>query len=88
MAEPKTSDISSRTEAAAEDLSSQIATLREDLARLTETVKALGQGARAAVSDEAAQATEKVRDRVREDPIFALAVTAGVAYLIGLLSRR
>lgn len=88
MAETKTSDSSARTEAAAEDLSVQIATLREDLARLSETVKALGQGARAAVSDEAAQATEKVRDRVREDPIFALAVTAGVAYLIGLISRR
>ena len=88
MAEPKTSDISSRAETAAEDLSIQIATLREDLARLKESVRALGLEARAAVSVEAAQATEKVRDRVREDPIFALAVTAGVAYLIGLLSRR
>jgi ElaB/YqjD/DUF883 family membrane-anchored ribosome-binding protein len=31
---------------------------------------------------------ERVRDKVREEPLFALAVTAGVAYLFGLLSRR
>ena len=88
MAEPKTPDPSMPAGAASDDLSMQIATLREDLAKLSETVKSLGLEARAAVSNEAAQATERVRERVREDPIFALAVAAGVAYLIGLLSRR
>ena len=88
MAEPKTPEPGTPTAAAADDLSMQIATLREDLAKLSETVKSLGLEARAAVSHEAAQATERVRERVREDPIFALAVAAGVAYLIGLLRRR
>ncbi|MDI7864073.1 hypothetical protein MRS76_19170 [Rhizobiaceae bacterium n13] len=88
MADTRTSASSARAEAATDDLAAQIATLREDLARLTETVKAVAQEAKVAVSDEAAHATDKVRDKVREDPIFALAVTAGVAYLIGLMSRR
>jgi ElaB/YqjD/DUF883 family membrane-anchored ribosome-binding protein len=49
---------------------------------------ALGHGAKAAVTDEASVMAERVRDKVREEPLFALAVTAGVAYLFGLLSRR
>ena len=32
--------------------------------------------------------TERVRDKVREEPLTAIAITAGVAYLFGLLSRR
>lgn len=88
MADTKTSPSGVRSDIGTDDLAAQIATLREDLARLTETVKAVAQEAKVAVSDEAAQATDRVRDKVREDPIFALAVTAGVAYLIGLLSRR
>lgn len=93
MAELKTASIQSaaardETEAAAEDLSAQIAALREDLAKLSESVVAIGQGAKSVVTEEAALVTARVRDKVREEPLFALAVTAGVAYMIGLLSRR
>jgi ElaB/YqjD/DUF883 family membrane-anchored ribosome-binding protein len=93
MAELKTASIQSaaarvETEAAAEDLSAQIAALREDLAKLSESVVAIGQGAKSVVTEEAALVTARVRDKVREEPLFALAVTAGVAYVVGLLSRR
>ncbi len=73
---------------ATDDLSVQIAALREDLSRLSESVVAIGQGAKSVVTEEASLMTERVRDKVREEPLFALAVTAGVAYMIGLLSRR
>ena len=75
-------------EAAADDLSAQIAALRADLNKLSESVVAIGQGAKSVVTEEASLATERVREKVREEPLFALAVTAGVAYMIGLLSRR
>ncbi len=75
-------------EVAVDDLSTQIAALREDLARLSESVVAIGQGAKSVVAEEASLVTERVREKVRDEPLFALAVTAGVAYLIGLLSRR
>ncbi|MDM9622394.1 hypothetical protein A6U87_25375 [Rhizobium sp. AC44/96] len=93
MADMKTASAQSaatraKVEVAADDLSAQVAALREDLARLSESVVALGQGAKTAVADEASVMTERVRDKVREEPIFALAVTAGVAYLFGLMSRR
>jgi ElaB/YqjD/DUF883 family membrane-anchored ribosome-binding protein len=93
MAELKTASVESaaaqvKAEVAADDLSAQISALREDLARLSDSVVALGQGAKAAVTDEASLMTERVRDKVREEPLLALAVTAGVAYVFGLLSRR
>lgn len=93
MAELKTASVESaaarvKAEVAADDLSAQISALRDDLARLSESVVALGQGAKAAVTDEASLMTERVRDKVREEPLLAIAVTAGVAYIFGLLSRR
>jgi ElaB/YqjD/DUF883 family membrane-anchored ribosome-binding protein len=77
-----------QAEVAAEDLAAQIAALRTDLAKLSESVVAIGQGAKSVVSEEASVMTERVREKVRDEPLFALAVTAGIAYMIGLLSRR
>jgi ElaB/YqjD/DUF883 family membrane-anchored ribosome-binding protein len=77
-----------QAEVAADDLAAQIAALRADLAKLSESVVAIGQGAKSVVSEEASVMTERVREKVRDEPLFALAVTAGVAYMIGLLSRR
>jgi ElaB/YqjD/DUF883 family membrane-anchored ribosome-binding protein len=93
MAELKTASIEStaaraETEAAAQDLSVQITALREDLSKLSESVVAISQGAKSVVTEEAALVTARVRDKVREEPLFALAVTAGIAYVVGLLSRR
>jgi ElaB/YqjD/DUF883 family membrane-anchored ribosome-binding protein len=93
MAELKTASAEStaarvKADIAADDLSAQVAALRNDLARLTESVVALGQGAKSAVTDEASLMTERLRDKVREEPLVALAVTAGIAYVFGLLSRR
>jgi ElaB/YqjD/DUF883 family membrane-anchored ribosome-binding protein len=93
MADMKTASAQStaarvKAEIATDDLSAQVAALREDLARLSESVVALGQGAKTAVADEASVLTERVRDKVRAEPILAIAVTAGVAYLFGLMSRR
>jgi ElaB/YqjD/DUF883 family membrane-anchored ribosome-binding protein len=93
MAELKTASAEStaarvKADIAADDLSAQVAALRDDLSRLTESVLALGQGAKSAVADEASLMTERVRDKVREEPLMALAVTAGIAYVFGLMSRR
>lgn len=93
MADLKTASAQSaaaraQAEVAADDLAAQVAALREDLARLSDSVVALGQGAKTAVAEEASIMTEKVREKVRDEPIFTLAVTAGIAYVLGLLSRR
>ena len=74
--------------AARVDLNNQMAELRAEIARLTETVSAIGTGARAVVTSEAEVLTERLRERVREEPVSTLLAIAGVAFVIGLLARR
>lgn len=77
-----------QTETAMEDLAAQVAALREDLAKLSQSVAAVGQGAKSVVTEEAQELTEQLRERVREEPIFMVVAAAGLGYLIGLLNRR
>ncbi|MCA1403400.1 hypothetical protein I6F26_02135 [Ensifer sp. IC3342] len=77
-----------RTASAQAELEAQIADLRTEIARLTETVSAISTGARAVVQGEAELMTERVRERVREEPISSVLTVAGVAFLFGLLARR
>ncbi len=79
-------DVTSATARA--DLDAQIAELKAEISRLTETVSAIGSGARAVVTSEAEVLTERVRERVREEPVSSLLAVAGVAFVLGLLSRR
>lgn len=74
--------------AARADLDAQIAELRAEIARLTDSVSAIGSGAKAVVASEAEVLTERLRDRVREEPISTLLTIAGVSFVIGLLARR
>lgn len=93
MAETKSASTHSssaraQTEMAMEDLAAQVAALREDLTRLSQSAAAVGQGAKSVVAEEAQEITEQLRERVRQEPIFMVAAAAGIGYLIGLLSRR
>lgn len=74
--------------AARVELEAQIAELRAEIARLTDSVSAIGTGAKAVVQSEAELMTERVRARVRDEPISTLLTVAGVSFLFGLLSRR
>ncbi len=65
MVDPK-STAKLETEAAADDISTQIANLRADLAKLTESVSALGSGAKNLAAEEANLIVERARERVRE----------------------
>lgn len=74
--------------AARVDLDNQIAELRAEIARLTESVSAIGTGARAVVTSEAEVLTERLRERIRDEPVSTLLAIAGVSFVIGLLARR
>jgi ElaB/YqjD/DUF883 family membrane-anchored ribosome-binding protein len=74
--------------AARVDLDNQIAELRAEIARLTESVSAIGNGAKAVVASEAEVLTERLRERIREEPVSTLLAIAGVSFVIGLLARR
>ncbi len=92
MVEKKFASIPNQAEveasAARVDLDTQIAELRAEIARLTESVSAIGTGARAVVTSEAEVLTERLRERVREEPVTTLLAVAGVAFVVGLLARR
>ncbi|MDO9417327.1 hypothetical protein [Pararhizobium sp.] len=70
------------------DLSDQITELKAEIARLSETVSAIGSGARAVVTTEAEAVAERVRERVREEPVSTLLAVAGASFVLGLLARR
>jgi ElaB/YqjD/DUF883 family membrane-anchored ribosome-binding protein len=93
-----------------EDLETEIAALRADIAKLTEDLAALGkasintarraasQGAEqlrsqgeAAIADLKANAADfeaQLVEAVREKPVTALAIAAGVGFLFALIARR
>ena len=77
-----------RASGAQAELESQVQELKAEIARLTETVSAIGTGAKAVVQGEAELMTERLRERVRDDPISTLLTVAGVAFLVGLFARR
>ncbi|MBP2235154.1 ElaB/YqjD/DUF883 family membrane-anchored ribosome-binding protein [Sinorhizobium kostiense] len=81
-------DTEGRTADAQVELQAQLADLRAEITRLTETVSAIGSGAKAVVQGEAELMTERLRERVREEPVTTLATVAGVAFIFGLLARR
>ncbi|WP_104667665.1 hypothetical protein [Ensifer adhaerens] len=70
------------------EVDAQIAELRAEIARLTEAVTAIGTSTKAVVQGEADLLAERVRERVREEPLSTLVAVAGVSFLFGLMSRR
>lgn len=74
--------------AAKADLENQLAELRAEIARLTDSVSAIGSSAKAVAASEVEVLTERLRDRIREEPVSTLLAIAGVSFVIGLLARR
>ncbi|HEV7319473.1 MAG TPA: hypothetical protein VGO04_12810 [Ensifer sp.] len=70
------------------EVDAQIAELRAEIARLTDAVSAIGTSTKAVMQGEADLLAERVRERVRDEPLSTLVAVAGVSFLFGLLSRR
>lgn len=83
---PNQADIEASTARA--DLDNQISELRAEIARLSESVSAIGSGAKAVVTSEAEVLTERLRERIREEPVSTLMAIAGISFVFGLLARR
>lgn len=96
MVEKKFATVSENTKVEAEvdatvaraELDSQIAELRAEIARLTDSISAIGSGAKAVAQSEAEVLVESVREKVREEPVTTLLAVAGFSFVLGLLARR
>ncbi len=90
-------------DATIEDLSTQIAILKDDIAALTGTVSEYGMAkgrsaadqAKSAANDmaqsgraKAAEAQETAEEFIRTQPATALGIAAGVGFLVGLVTAR
>ncbi|WP_114390808.1 DUF883 family protein [Notoacmeibacter marinus] len=80
------------------DVEKEIAQLRADVASLTETLKSVGAatardlqgrayGKRDEISDQLRVKEEEIKERVRENPLQALGIAAGVGFLVGVIWR-
>jgi ElaB/YqjD/DUF883 family membrane-anchored ribosome-binding protein len=87
---PNDAEITAEIEAgtAKADLENQLAELRAEISRLTDSVSAIGSSAKAVAASEVEVLTERLRDRIREEPVSTLLAIAGVSFVIGLLARR
>ena len=74
--------------AARTELDSQIAELRAEIARLTDSMSAIGSSAKAVARSELDVMVESARARVREEPVTTLLAVAGFSFVLGLLARR
>lgn len=93
----------SENDASTEDVEAQLAQLRDDMSKLIASVTALGKDkagtakekvtaqaeeALDAVSAQASKIEADVTGLVRERPIMALGLAAGVGFLAAMLARR
>ncbi|MCP1199745.1 YqjD family protein [Notoacmeibacter sp. MSK16QG-6] len=80
------------------DVENEIAQLRADVASLTDTIKSFGAatardlqdrayGKRDEISDQLRAKEEEIKERVRENPMQALGIAAGVGFLVGVIWR-
>ena len=99
----KTTASGSNAEVTIDDLSNQIATLKNELASLTQTLGNYGKSKQAELT-ETARATahdlaetgraravhtqEQAEDFVRTQPATALGIAAGLGFLIGMMTAR
>lgn len=82
-----------------DDLTKQIERLRSDVAQITKTLgdltkgqvtelRARGRAAAGDLADSARRAEHDAEDYIRDRPLQALAIAAGLGVLVGWLTRR
>ncbi|WP_265515728.1 DUF883 family protein [Nitratireductor luteus] len=88
----KASNRSTGTRGGTENLESDIQRLRDDIAKLTEDMRKMGNRslsrARQAATESAEEWQSEITETVREKPFTALAVAAGVGWLLAMMMRR
>ena len=72
----------------AEELAEQIEAIRADIQSLTSTVSRLANKQLGQAQDKAVEAMSNAEDAIRENPVSAVAIAAGLGFLFGVFTRR
>lgn len=70
------------------DMEREIAELRAEISRLTESLSAIGNSAAGVARGEAELLVDRLRNRIRAEPVQAVLTVAGVGFLFGLFANR
>lgn len=72
----------------AEELAEQIEAIRADIQSLTSTVSRVANKQLGQAQDKAVEAMSSAEDAIRENPVSAVAIAAGLGFLFGIFTRR
>ena len=72
----------------AEELAEQIEAIRADIQSLTSTVSRVANKQLGQAQDKAVEAMSNAEDVIRENPVSAVAIAAGLGFLFGVFTRR
>jgi uncharacterized protein YjbJ (UPF0337 family)/ElaB/YqjD/DUF883 family membrane-anchored ribosome-binding protein len=71
-----------------EELAEQIAAIRTDIQSLTSTVGRIANKQLGRAQDKAVEAASNAEDAIRQNPVSAVAIAAGLGFLFGVFTRR
>lgn len=70
------------------DLQAQVSQLREDLAKLTSSISNKAEQKLDHAQDQAKEQVERIEGQIRENPLAATAIAAGIGFLLGAIISR
>ncbi|MBM3544751.1 MAG: DUF883 family protein [Alphaproteobacteria bacterium] len=72
----------------AEDLAKQLDAIRTDVQNLTSTVKNIAAKQMNKAQDKAVEAAHDAEEAIKQNPLTAVAIAAGLGFLFGVFTRR
>ena len=72
----------------ADELADQIEAIRTDIQSLTSTVGRIANKQLGRAQDKAVEAARNAEDAIRQNPVSAMAIAAGLGFLFGVFTRR
>lgn len=72
----------------AEDVAKQLDAIRADVQNLTSTVKNIAAKQMNRAQDKAVEAAHDAEEAIKQNPLMAVAIAAGLGFLFGVFTRR
>jgi ElaB/YqjD/DUF883 family membrane-anchored ribosome-binding protein len=71
-----------------DDLSEELQAIRADIENLASTVRRIAKDELSQAQASAAESAKQAEDAIRRNPLQAVAIAAGLGFLLGVITRR